>query len=315
LSGKRISLEEVKNKVKTVYGEDFTVVNLSIDKNNKTRVNVICNNCKSLISWRTGDIGHGDGCRNCTKITLKMAIEKVYNVFGDRFIVEGIEMKPIGKDKKVTTFVNVICTICNNKSSWMYGQIKEEKGSGCVECNRVNMSKRSKQMWEDGKIRDNLLKVLHSDEYREKQLISIKKLWDNEDFKKQKSMKLSNMNKMNWTNEEFIKKQSDKMKGKNNPNYNPNRTDEEREKERKTLENDMWVKEVYQRDNYTCKYCGKRGGNINAHHLDSYHWCIEKRFDIDNGITLCEHCHKKFHEKYGYKNNTKEQFDEYIKAL
>ena len=48
------------------------------------------------------------------------------------------------------------------------------------------------------------------------------------------------------------------------------------------------------------------------HHLDGYNWCIEKRTDETNGITLCENCHKNFHSIYGFGGNTKEQFEEWI---
>jgi hypothetical protein len=42
-----------------------------------------------------------------------------------------------------------------------------------------------------------------------------------------------------------------------------------------------WRKEVFKRNNYTCKCCGKRGSiYLNAHHLDGYNWCKEKRFDV-----------------------------------
>lgn len=36
------------------------------------------------------------------------------------------------------------------------------------------------------------------------------------------------------------------------------------------------------------------------------------RYDIENGITLCDVCHKGFHKKHGYGRNTKEQFREYL---
>lgn len=78
-------------------------------------------------------------------------------------------------------------------------------------------------------------------------------------------------------------------------------------------ERNKWREEVYKRDNYTCQCCGdNKGGNLNAHHLDGYNWCNMKRFLIENGVTLCEDCHKNFHITYKYGNNTKEQFQEWI---
>ena len=100
----------------------------------------------------------------------------------------------------------------------------------------------------------------------------------------------------------------------NHPKWNPNLTQEEREKRREGIGIEQWRKEVYERDNYTCQCCGdNKGGNLVAHHLNSYNWDKEHRTDVDNGITLCEECHKQFHKIYGYGNNSKEQFEEYFK--
>lgn len=95
---------------------------------------------------------------------------------------------------------------------------------------------------------------------------------------------------------------------KNNPNYNLNKTDEERAAQRCLEGYEHWRVSVFNRDNYSCVCCGNKGGNLNAHHLDGYHWCKEKRTDINNGVTLCESCHKEFHKQYSNNNNTKEQF-------
>jgi hypothetical protein len=106
------------------------------------------------------------------------------------------------------------------------------------------------------------------------------------------------------------------VKGENSPHWNPNLSDEDRFKDRKYPEYDKWRLEVYKRDYYTCQCCGdKSGHNLNAHHLDGHDWAIDKRTDVDNGITLCEDCHKDFHNIYGYGNNTREQFEEYMNDL
>lgn len=57
-----------------------------------------------------------------------------------------------------------------------------------------------------------------------------------------------------------------------------------------------WRKVVFGRDNYTCQKCKQVGGNMNAHHIKSFTDYPELIFDINNGITLCESCHKKIHK-------------------
>lgn len=108
-----------------------------------------------------------------------------------------------------------------------------------------------------------------------------------------------------------------KRTGKNHYNYNPLITDEEREKNRYNIYGEdrrIWRKKVYEKYDYTCVCCKERGGKLNAHHLNGYSWFKEGRYDVSNGVTLCKDCHLDFHGKYGYRNNTKEQFDEYFKG-
>jgi len=100
--------------------------------------------------------------------------------------------------------------------------------------------------------------------------------------------------------------------GVNNPNYDFNKTEEERELGRSIEGYGIFIQSVYKRDDYTCQCCGERSGDLNAHHLDSYDWCKDKRTDPDNGVTLCNSCHRKFHLEYGFGHNTKQQFDEFI---
>ena len=58
-------------------------------------------------------------------------------------------------------------------------------------------------------------------------------------------------------------------------------------------------KQVFERDNFKCKKCGSKE-KINAHHILAQKHYPDKRYDIDNGITLCEKCHIQIHQKYGY---------------
>jgi len=69
-----------------------------------------------------------------------------------------------------------------------------------------------------------------------------------------------------------------------------------------------WRYQIFGLYNFTCVKCGQRGGKLVAHHLEGYHWCIELRFELSNGVCLCRKCHKNFHNRYGTRWNTTEQF-------
>lgn len=82
-------------------------------------------------------------------------------------------------------------------------------------------------------------------------------------------------------------------------------------------ENRNWIKSVFQRDNYTCQFCGERGekaNNLCADHIESFAYILKKNniktldeakscfelWDIRNGRTLCRPCHRKT-PNFGFK--------------
>lgn len=124
--------------------------------------------------------------------------------------------------------------------------------------------------------------------------------------------------------EEYKKRQSESKKGSKNgmwrvcgekhPNWDINRTHEKRAIERKSTNDNIWRSTIFCRDNRTCCKCNQdKGKRMVVHHINSYDIYESQRYDIDNGIVMCEECHKDFHYKYGYGKNTKEQFKEYLK--
>jgi hypothetical protein len=89
---------------------------------------------------------------------------------------------------------------------------------------------------------------------------------------------------------------------------------------RKWVQYKEWRDFIFQRDNWTCQMCKKRGnGRLEVHHnkisfakllkkyniqtIDDAHKCPEL-FDKNNGITLCKDCHRKT-DDYGRKNYRK----------
>ena len=64
---------------------------------------------------------------------------------------------------------------------------------------------------------------------------------------------------------------------------------------RASAEYHQWRMDVVTRDNFKCKRCGETGGEIHAHHILSFSKHPELRFDINNGITLCDKCNSEIH--------------------
>lgn len=62
---------------------------------------------------------------------------------------------------------------------------------------------------------------------------------------------------------------------------------------RKSVHYKIWRESVFKRDNYTCVFCKKIGGTLNADHIKPFAIYSELRFSIDNGRTLCVSCHRK----------------------
>ncbi|ANS49302.1 hypothetical protein BT246_39560 [Bacillus thuringiensis] len=106
----------------------------------------------------------------------------------------------------------------------------------------------------------------------------------------------------------------EKLRGSNSPLWNPNKTMEERIMDRHYPDYRAWRSAVFKRDGYTCQFCGEVGGTLNAHHIMAYAEFHDLRTDINNGITLCEECHKCYHKMFTVQYAEGTSFREFMKG-
>jgi hypothetical protein len=242
----------------------------------------------------------GNRCQSCgakrAALKTKHSFEYVYNFFkeNDCLLLET-------EYKNSNTLMNYKCT-CGNKAFIRFDCFKQ--GKRCNECAKVKRGNKRKLNIEDVRkyFSESGCKLLE-DEYKDNRT----PMWYLCACGNESKISYSNFQKGRRCYHCALVHRS----GENASNYNPNLTEEERQKGRKYSEYYAWRSKVYERDNFTCKCCNKKGGYLIAHHLDGYHWSKEKRTDVDNGVTLCKTCHDDFHSIYGRKNNTRKQFDEF----
>lgn len=53
----------------------------------------------------------------------------------------------------------------------------------------------------------------------------------------------------------------------------------------------QWRMAVFSRDDYTCQWCGVRGGRLEADHIKCFAHHSNLRYEVSNGRTLCKSCH------------------------
>ena len=114
-------------------------------------------------------------------------------------------------------------------------------------------------------------------------------------------MKLGLIPKPPAATKESRKKAGLKIRGENHPRWIRDRSKLKRSRFDNSFRNEgpiaSWRKSVFERDGYTCQKCKKIGNKLNAHHIKSWAFFPELRFEISNGITLCVICHREEHKK------------------
>mgnify|MGYP000226897715 FL=1 len=90
---------------------------------------------------------------------------------------------------------------------------------------------------------------------------------------------------------EMNRKSKERFTGKSNPKWKGG-ISKERDKLKATLEYKAWAFGVYQRDRFTCQFCGVKCKHPEAHHIKPVRDYEELILTPSNGITLCGPCHE-----------------------
>lgn len=99
-------------------------------------------------------------------------------------------------------------------------------------------------------------------------------------------------------------------RGDQHPRWNPTLTAWDR-RHKRDPEAQIWKRDVIKRDGARCIACGATGA-VAAHHLRSYTLHPDIRHDLENGVTVCVHCHRAYHSHVGRTDFTRESFFEFF---
>lgn len=243
---------------------------------------VNCYKCNKEIDRKPSHIARSKYClcSDCRKYasTLKM-IDKYTEQLQIDDMGKWLYEKYITERLSIRQIMKLLDTKANNGISSMlnYYDIPVRHGSEAVETQWENNDERREQQRSNcnhlhtKESRDKLREVMQTDEYRNK---------------------------------------SSKAKlGEKNPMYNPD-LDRVNNNSRSISGNKLWRKEIMDKYGHKCDICSSKD-RLQTHHLYNWSEYPEKRFDINNGVCLCEDCHIRFHGKYGQRHNTPEQYEEF----
>ena len=128
------------------------------------------------------------------------------------------------------------------------------------------------------------------------------------DFRGRKGIQAWNIGLNQFTDERILK-----WSGAKNVNWKGGVT-ELNMKVRRCKKYTAWVKIILKRDNWTCKLCSKRGGNLEVDHypklfseimqnIKSLKEAMDSKelWDTDNGRTLCKPCHNTTKKSFKFK--------------
>ena len=302
-----LTIEEIRIRVYDI-NKNIRVESL---RRHKGKTKLICRCLLDNHEWETtmGNLEKLQGCPKCSG-NAKFTKQDILDKLKENCNIDVLDFEY----KNANSKINLKCKVCNCDWSCSSRSIINNK-TGCPNCANKNRNLNRIKTFEEIKYHVSLINsdiLLYDLDRNLKVRVHTPLKAKCNICSHEWSISYNNIRKGRCCPKCAIKSKS----GENNCNYNPNLTDEEREFGRNIIIDGVnvyakWRSEVYEKYNYTCAMSGIKG-DIVAHHLNGYHWDKENRHNVDNGICISTSIHKLFHKIYGIKNNTKEQFEEFL---
>ena len=304
----KLTQEEFDERMKNI---NPNIKVLSKYTRRKDKTDCICLICDTRWTTTFDGLLEKKGCPKCAIKKMKQCQPQSNEEFLSKFNNSGNKNVIIlDKYKNSSTKLHCKCKKCNNE--WETLPTSLLKGHGCPKCGHQLMKEKERKTHEQfikefNEVGNQNIEILgkyisctHKIKVRCKKC---GRVWEMSPIK----LLYAGQGCSSCYRKECV--------GENHPNWNPNKTQDERILERHYMEYYDFVNKVFERDNYICQITGQVGGALVVHHLNGYNWDIENRTNVDNGITLSKEIHKKFHKIYGYGDNTKEQFLDFVHQL
>lgn len=198
------------------------------------------------------------------------------NLIGQKFgrltvlgLNEEESSKPRGKNGRKRTYWNCQCD-CGNVIVVRDDNLTNGNTKSCGCSRKEHLSKK----WQD-------------EDYRKIQSEKMSKRnnqwWQDEEYREKQSQKMSEQNKKSWQDEEFRQKVVEAISGENNYNWKGGITPIANYLRNLTIV-EQWRKDTYIRENSKCQLTGKHvhGGNSDVHHLYNFNMIVREAHTLHN---------------------------------
>ena len=138
---KKLTLNEVIDRIKAVHGDRYVVCEDNVYVNNKTKIRVICREHGEF--WiRPNDLITGYGCAKCAgnvQKTTEQFVSEAHEVHGDKYDYSRSEYK---------TATTKVCIVCPDHGEFWQTPLNHiYGGTGCPYCDSGNRSKAEDEVY------------------------------------------------------------------------------------------------------------------------------------------------------------------------